>query len=78
MKNAPTVPENVPYQLCPNREAHAEDKPLPWLQLAARATVFERDSLASVRHESLPRKWLCPVYLRVRGEVAERLKAAVC
>ena len=66
-----TVKETV------NRGALAEDKPLTWLQLAAKARV-ERDSPASVRHESLPRKWLCPVYLRVRGEVAERLKAAVC
>ena len=66
-----TVKETV------NRGALAEDKPLTWLQLAAKARV-ERDSPASVPHESLPRKCLDSVHLQARGEVAERLKAAVC
>ena len=34
--------------------------------------------LRPLAHESFPRKWLCLVYLQARGEVAERLKAAVC
>ena len=34
--------------------------------------------LRPLAHESFPRKWLCLVYLQTRGEVAERLKAAVC
>jgi hypothetical protein len=70
-------------KLCPERCAHemtGDNGPKDWCrwQLALKATV-DTCSPVPLRHEqALSCKYLRNVYLNVRGEVAERLKAAVC
>ena len=48
------------------------------LHLERRRRRFEREPPSLLRRRALPRKCLCHVYLETCGEVAERLKAAVC
>ena len=76
VKNAPNVPRSVPKLVC-LRMAGRQYKAFVWLHFALKATVCTWVAFTASL-SSVPCKCLCHVYLQVRGEVAERLKAAVC
>ena len=69
-------------ELCPVECAQEEYQPTTHsnrvVALSGKGDGLNAGSPSCVRWRVLPSKFPFPVYLQVRGEVAERLKAAVC
>jgi len=73
------VPGSVPTRSPQNPRIESQNL-LLMVSLRGKAAVFQKSppTFASAKEIRPIRKCLCRVYLEARGEVAERLKAAVC